>query len=58
MNYFREYVSRASAEHSTCSAVHEKLPREEIITTMHDNNMEWLIRRVQAEGLADDDLQF
>ncbi len=36
---------------------HEKLPREEIITTLRDK-MNWPIPRVQAEDLADDDLPF
>jgi hypothetical protein len=37
---------------------HEKLPREEIIATMRENNMEWLMPRVQAEPTADRDFPF
>lgn len=36
---------------------HEKLPREELITTLRDNNMGWLVSRLE-EPPADDDFPF
>jgi hypothetical protein len=35
---------------------HERLPREEMLSMLRDHAMEWLVRVVQREGFADDNL--
>jgi hypothetical protein len=37
---------------------HKRLPHTEITATLHDNDMDWLMSRLQAERVADDDIPF